>query len=157
MEINVKISDYLSEEEIKEIVQDEFRGKVRSILDEENNLERVISNCAYRDLGEELEKLVHNYKDILNEYIKKVFNSKDSISYELFRGGISPSREGRGTILIEEYVNNNKKMLEDKIKETILDCDFSDKIYSKAEDLINEMSDNMYEFINLLKNKDNGK
>ena len=154
MEMNIKISDYLSEDEIKEIVKEEFRSRLRNHFDSEANIERIITNCAYRDLGEELEKLVPNYKKSLGDNIKNIFESKDSIRYELFSNDIFSNRKSSGEVLIEEYLKNNKKLLEDKIKETILSCDLSDKIYDKASNLIEEMSSNMYEFINILKDNE---
>ena len=157
MEMNIKISDYLSEDEIKEIVKEEFRSRLRNHFDSEYNIGRIITNCAYRNLGEELEKLVPNYKKSLGDNIKNIFESKDSIRYELFSNDIFSNRKSSGEVLIEEYLKNNKKLLEDKIKETILGRDLSDKIYEKATNLIDEMGNNMYEFINLLKEKDNGK
>ena len=157
MEMNIKISDYLSEDEIKEIVKEEFRSRLRNHFDSEYNIGRIITNCAYRNLGEELEKLVPNYKKSLGDNIKNIFESKDSIRYELFSNDMFSNRKSSGEVLIEEYLKNNKKLLEDKIKETILGCDLSDKIYEKATNLIDEMGNNMYEFINLLKEKDNGK
>lgn len=157
MEMNIKISDYLSEDEIKEIVKEEFRSRLRNHFDSEYNIERIITNCAYRNLGEELEKLVPNYKKLLGDNIKKIFESKDSISYELFYTSNAWGRVSCGAVLLEEFLKNNKKLLEDKIKETILGCDLSDKIYEKATNLIDEMGNNMYEFINILKDKDNGK
>ena len=157
MEMNIKISDYLSEDEIKEIVKEEFRSRLRNHFDSEYNIGRIITNCAYRNLGEELEKLVPNYKKSLGDNIKNIFESKDSIRYELFSNDMFSNRKSSGEVLIEEYLKNNKKLLEDKIKETILGRDLSDKIYEKATNLIDEMGNNMYEFINLLKEKDNGK
>ena len=152
MEMNIEISDYLSEEEIKEIVRQEFADRLRNHFDSEYNIERIISNTAYKCLGEELDKLVPNYKEILNKNIKEVFNSKDSISYELFSMKSTPAN-----IMLENIIKDNKQLIEEKIKETILSYDFSKAIYDKASNLIGQNSDNMYEFIELLKNKQNGK
>ena len=55
MEIEVK--DYLSESEIKEIVQQELRLKVRQQFDL-NNIERIFSNSAYHIVWEEVNKSI---------------------------------------------------------------------------------------------------
>ena len=46
-------------------------------------------------------------------------------------------------------------MLQDKIIEAIQNCKLDDKVYDKACSLVDEMSNNMYQFIDLLKNKNN--
>ena len=55
MEINFK--EYLSEDEIKDIVIDEFRSQLQAVFKQEKELERVMGNLAYHIIQEELEKI----------------------------------------------------------------------------------------------------
>ncbi len=155
MEMKINISDYLSEEEIKEIIIEELKSNISSILKDEANVERIIINSAYLRLDDEISKIVPNYKEILSNKIKEIFNDRASISYQLFSDDSLYHKKGKGLLLLEETVRDNKFMLEDKIIEAIGNCKLDDKVYDKACSLVDEMSNNMYQFIDLLKNKNN--
>jgi len=138
MEIDVK--DYLSESEIKEIVKDELRFKVRQQFDL-NNIERIFTNSAYGIVWEEVNKSI-DYD--MTEFIKnKVIEVISNLSnYSVFRdkGDYIYGRDKNSIAqeYLNQYVEENKNIIRDKVVEIMQGLD-EDDIRGRLYDLIYEV------------------
>jgi hypothetical protein len=135
MEIDVK--DYLSEFEIKEIVKDELRFKIRQQFDI-NNIERIFTNSAYGIVWEEVNKSI-DYD--MTEFIKnKVIEVISNLSnYSVFRdkGDYIYGRDKNSIAqeYLNQYVEENKNIINDRVVEIIQGLD-SDALRDQLYDLI---------------------
>ena len=67
---NINFKDYLSEEEIKEIVIDELRKETRKHFCNEKEFTRILTNISYYELWKKIEEEVPNSQDIIKEKVK---------------------------------------------------------------------------------------
>ena len=74
MNINIKIEDYLSEEEIKEIVSDEIRKHVRQCVGDisvSSDIGRVFVGKLAKTLAKEgVQEIIPDFKELINQQIK---------------------------------------------------------------------------------------
>ena len=74
MNINIKIEDYLSEEEIKEIVSDEIRKHVRQCVGDisiSSDIGRVFVEKLAKTLAKEgVQEIIPDFKELINQQIK---------------------------------------------------------------------------------------
>lgn len=114
--MEVKITDYLDNDDIREIVEAEFRRSVRNMFDNENDTVRIINNLTHQAIFKEVDEIVPNYKEKINE---KVIKELDTISiYHLFRKkDVWEKANSIGQDLLEESIDNNKLIIDNKVKE----------------------------------------
>lgn len=152
MEISFK--DYLSHEEIKEIVSDELRLQIRQHFKNEENANRLLSNLAYHIVSEEVDKIVPNHKEII---IKKVASliTKNDLHYHIYN--FDTYRDGKavslGAKIIEETVRENKQLIKDRVIETIQNRDYNDDAWNKFESLAEDFTSNIYAFVDMMRTK----
>ena len=74
MNINIKIEDYLSEEEIKEIVSDEIRKHVRQCVGDisvSSDIGSVFVGKLAKTLAKEgVQEIIPDFKELINQQIK---------------------------------------------------------------------------------------
>lgn len=149
MEINIK--DYLSYNEIKEICESELRIQIREFFKTEKDAQRLLSNLSYQIIFDEVDKTIPNCQKIIETNVKEIINEKTS--YCVFRGreyGRDPSLAYK---LLEEEVSKNKELLNEKVKETIINTDYSNKIWDIFEKLGETFINNIYSIVELGRNK----
>ena len=75
MNINIKIEDYLSEDEIKEIVTEEIKKHVRNCVGEvsvsQDKTRVMLSVMAKQIARDGIQGLIPNFKESLDEHIKE--------------------------------------------------------------------------------------
>ena len=112
----MKVTDYLTNEEMKEIAKEEFRNAISK------DSERILSNLAY-DLGIGFisELLTDDELRDLKKEIKSELNNKSTIRFMIFYGGVD--YKSRAVKIIEETVNEEQMNIENKIKDAINNMD----------------------------------
>ena len=81
--MNINFKDYLSDEEIKEIVIDELRKEARNHFCNEKEFTRILTNISYYELWKKIEEEVPNSQDIIKEKVKEKLN--EISSYDILR------------------------------------------------------------------------
>ena len=152
MEINFK--DYLSDNEVKEIVQDELRIQVRKLFSgTEENTQRLLSNLAYSIVRDEVDKIVPNYEQDLVNKVAELIKSKD-LSFHVFNYHYSTNAPTSfGSKVIEQTVKENQQLIKDKVVKTIQEADYSEQALMKFESLADDFTSNIYDFVNLMRDK----
>lgn len=152
--MEIKIEDYLSHEDIKEIVSDELRLQIRQHFKNEENANRLLSNLAYHIVSEEVDKIVPNHKELI---IKKVASliTKNDLNYHIYN--FDTYRDGKavslGAKIIEDTVRENKQLIKDRVIETIQNRDYNDDAWNKFESLAESFTSNIYDFVDMMRTK----
>lgn len=135
MEIEVK--DYLSESEIKEIVQQELRLKVRQQFDL-NNIERIFSNSAYHIVWEEVNKSIdYDVTEFIKNKVIQIINELSAYSVFRDKGDYIYGRDKNSIAqdYLNQYVEENKNIIKDRVIEIMQGLD-SEKLNDQLYDLI---------------------
>lgn len=150
--MEVKIEDYLSDDQIREILQDELRIQVSKHFDNETNAQRLISNLAYQMVYDEVDKILPNYHEKL---VQKVVEMIDKPStFNLFDYHYTDgSPKSVGAKIIVDAVNQNKELIKNKVVETIQNRDYSDEVFNRFEKLGENFASNIYDLVELMRSK----
>lgn len=118
MEINFK--DYMTYEEIKKIIVDEFKSLVKK------DTERILSNVSYQ-LGDSFIKEFISENDLafVKEKVTEILHDKQTISYRLFseRNAWDTNKLLKVSEIIEQTIMNNMDILKDKTIESMKNID----------------------------------
>lgn len=152
--MEIKIERYLDDSEIKEIVQGELRIQVRKLFSgTEENTQRLLSNLAYSIVRDEVDKIVPNYEEQLVNKVAELVKSKD-LSFHVFNYHYSTNAPTSfGAKLIEQTVKENQQLIKDKVVKTIQETDYSEQALMKFESLADDFTSNIYDFVNLMRDK----
>ena len=152
--MDIKITDYLQQHEIKEIVSDELRVQIREHFRNEENARRLLSNLAYQLVSEEVNKIVPNYEKELIEKVVSLLNDKKAVSYRLFDFDYNTGNaKSLGAKIVENTVRENQQLIKDKVIDTIQNADYSEDALIKFESLAEEFTSNIYNFVELMRTK----
>lgn len=152
MEINIK--DYLSEEEIKEILEEEFKNQIRKKLSSDKETERILGNLAYHLVQQEIEKITPKHATYLEDKVKQILKEKSSLSYLIFKTHyLDNSPESFATKLIEQTVKENSELIKQKTIDSIKDHNFSKEIAQSLEKTTEDLAGNIYKISELLTSK----
>lgn len=145
--IKLNIEDYLTHEEIKDIMKDQVRNEVRNFFKDEKNAQRLLSNLSYQIVFDEVDKIIPNSREtIVNTTLKLVNDVK---SYTVFRDRSYGSSPSLAYTYMEEAVKLNKDLINEKVKETIINKDYSEEIWNQFEKLSNTFVENIYAITDL--------
>lgn len=153
--MEIKIENYLDNETIREVVIDELRSQIKEHFKNEENAKRLLSNLAYHIVREEIEKIVPNYEQELVDKVASLIQDKGSVSFNLFdfdKYGSGRSKS-LGARIIEQTVEENKQLIKDKVLQAIQERDYSDEALLKLENLSENFSSNIYDFVELMRGK----
>ena len=141
----IKVDDYLTEDEIKDIVIDEVRSSVRS--NNEGDLTRIITNAShywFRDIVSEV--MVDDFNSEIENQVKKVLSEVSS--YTIIREGSYGDKPSKAYLLIQEYVEKHKSILENKVKEKIENLkEFDILSYKGREEIADSVSQAIYDVV----------
>ena len=153
MEISFK--DYLSHEDIKEIVSDELRLQIRQHFKNEENAKRLLSNLAYHIVSEEVNKIVPNYEQELVDKVVSLIRDKKSVGFTLFDFDLYGSGRSKslGAKIVEQTIKENEQLIKDKVIETIQNRDYNDDAWNKFENLAESFTSNIYDFVEMMRTK----
>ena len=152
--MDIKITDYLQQHEIKEIVSDELRAQIREHFKNEENARRLLSNLSYQLVSEEVEKIVPNYEKELVEKVVSLLNDKKTVSYRLFDFDYNTGNaKSLGAKIVENTVRENQQLIKDKVIDTIHNANYSEDALIKFESLAEEFTSNIYEFVEMMRDR----
>lgn len=141
----IKVDDYLTEDEIKDIVIDEVRSSVRSRNEE--NLTRIIKNAShywFRDIVSEV--MGENFNEKIEEQVKEILSKVSS--YTVIRDGSYGEKPSKAYLLIQEYVEKHKSILENRVKEKIENLSEFDVLgYEGREQIASSVSQAIYDVV----------
>jgi len=151
--MEIQISDYLSQEDIKEICADELRKQIRQHFNNESNAQRLLTNLSYSIVQEEVDAITPNYHEELVAKVAKLINDKD-LSFHLFRYNYYDGKpESLGAKIVDQTIQENKQVIKDKVLDTIVNKDYSDQAWCKFESLAEEFTNNIYDFVAAIRAK----
>ena len=134
--MNINFKDYLSEEEIKEIIIDELRKEARNHFCNEKEFTRILTNISYYELWKKIEEEVPNSQDIIKEKVKEELNEISSYDILRKKDEFNDSNSLAYDIL-EKYVDENKNIIEDKVKDIFSELSKTDLKYEIQDILEN--------------------
>lgn len=140
--MNINIEDYLSENEIKEIVEEEFRDRIKELFRKEAATTRIISNLGYYNTFKIIEEVVPDFKELIKEQTKK--QCQNISSYSVFRKKDEFRREDSlAQKYLEEAVEDNKEIINEKVVEILKKLNEQD-IANEICGLIEDKIDNLF-------------
>lgn len=150
MEIN--ISDYLSQDEIKEIVTEELRNQIINHFRNESEAQRLLSNLAHDFVFNEIEKITPEYKSQVIEKVKSIL--KEDISYYVFKTHyITNEPQSFASKTIDQTIKENIDLFKQKIISDVLAKDYSENALCKFETLAENFTANIYDFVEAMRSK----
>lgn len=139
----MNIKDYVNEEEIKDIINDEIRRIVRHRLNDEAELSRIITDISYKELWKQIELEIPNCEKILKE--KTVERVNELSEFDVFRRkDIFGSEDSLAIKLIDECVEKNKDIINDKVKNIFNELSNSDLKYD-IQGILEEYIEKLFE------------
>lgn len=141
MEIN--ISDYVTEDQIKEAIIDETRSIVRQglFVEKDNtarvkNYERVMYNAVNRYVSEECDGIMGiDHKKKIAELVADTLKNK-RLDFNIFRKKDAwNSEESLGYTYLQEAIKANRDIIENKVKEMMESVD-ENYLRAGIEDMI---------------------
>ena len=133
--MEIEIMDYIGEEKMREIVEEEFRYKIRRSLADPKRLEDIITNVAFRcvwqavdeatgeDAKAAIERKIPDVIAMLSEYY--VFRSKDN------------GRDSVAQEMLEDVVRECRPILRDRVAAIFEGFDKNDLAY-RMRDVVDE-------------------
>ena len=115
--MDIKIEDYLSDEEIKDIIASEIRSHVKNVIGDFSisvDKSRVFVTKLAKNLAKDgVQELIPNFKELINEQItSEIKNVKLSSFFVSSFGWSNP-----GNKVLNGVLSDNKLLLDAKIKE----------------------------------------
>lgn len=151
MEMKIDLADYLSKDEIKEFVKEQLKYEVSKLFQGESNAQRLLGNLSYEIVFNEIDKVIPNSKNLVIEKTEAIL--RDIKSYSVFRDAAYGGKKSLAYELMENAVKNNVELLNEKVKETIINRDYSDEIWTKFEELAESYISNIYSIVELGRKK----
>lgn len=150
--MDIKFEDYLSDSQIREILESELREQVRAHFKSEQNAERLLSNLAYGMVYDEIDKILPNYHSNLVSKVEEMI--KEPSSFNLFNYHYSDNTPvSLGAKIVTEAVRENKELIKSRVIEAIQNRDYSDEALTTLEHLGEEFVGNIYNFVELICSK----
>lgn len=136
--MNIEIENYLSDDEIRQIVEEEFRNRIKSLFRTEKEITRIVTNLGYYNTFKIIENEVPNFKELIKEQTKK--QCENISSYSVFRKKDAfESENSLAQDYLEEAVEENKEIINKRVVEimnSIDNQDLADEICSLLEEKI---------------------
>ena len=141
--MNIDFKDYLSEDEVKEIVSDTVREEVRKHFRDEDNAQRIISNISYQIIFDEIDKVIPESKQMIIDKTIKAITDKEDMSFYVFYSG-DYGKKSLGYLIMEETVRDHKEVIKENIAKTILNFDYKSEVWNLWEKLGSDFMDIIY-------------
>ena len=127
MKINIK--NYISDEEIKAIIEDEIVKETRRILCNEKEITRILTNISYYELWKKIEGEVPNCQEIIKEKTKE--NILEISKFDIFqkRDDFLEYKDSLAQQFLNESVKENKNIIDDKVKKIMNELSLTDIKY----------------------------
>ena len=141
----IKVEDYLTEDEIKEIVKEEVRSQVR--CHNERDFKRILINASYKWFQDLIsETMGDDFNVQIEEEVKKVLSEVSS--FNVIRDGDFGEKPSKAYKLIQEYTDKHKEVLENRVKFLLENMSEYDILrYKSREDLAGSVSQAIFDTI----------
>ena len=149
--MEIKLRDYFSEEEIKEILEEELRNQISGHFGNERNAKRLLSNIAYQIVFDEADKIVGDSKQLVIDTTVRIIN--DIKSYSVFRDDRYGSAPSLGYKLIQDAVRDNRGMIEEQVQKAIMGRDYTEDVWTMFEQMGDNFGELLYKIAELGRNK----
>lgn len=150
--LEIDISEYLNDNEIKEIVIDEVRGQIRKMFSSEKEAQRILSNISYQLVFNEVDKVIPNSIETIKSKTEECVKSTD-FSFYVFRKADAWDKPSLAYKIMEDTVIKNKDVIEQKVIDSVTNKDFTNDVWDKFEQLGENFMSNIYVFVETMKNK----
>lgn len=140
MEINIE--DYINESEMKRIVENEFRDRIRRYF-LENKLSDLIYSLCDKEICKVIEEEIPNFKEEIKVAIPSEI--EDINKFDIFKSkdDFMNSKDSIGQQILEKTIEENKDMLEQKVKNIFSELSKED-IAAEIEGIITDKIENMF-------------
>ena len=116
MEITINVSDYMSDDEIKEMVRDEIKSNIMHST--EDNIERILSNMSYNMATGFIDKLLtEEQKNKIRNKTEEIINGLSD--FTVFHSNQSYEKESLGYTIMEKACRDFEPEIRNKVKEII--------------------------------------
>lgn len=111
MTIDIVIGDYLSHEEIKEIVKDQVKQKVRDVIGDKDYI--FIQKLAKELVKQGAQEIIPNFEEMMNEHIVKEIESikVENLFWETM------GWKSNGNKIINKVLAANEDLIAAKVKQ----------------------------------------
>lgn len=141
MEINIK--DYMSDEEIKAIIEDEIVRETRRTLCNEKEITRILTNISYYELWKKIEQEVPNCQEIIEEKTKEKILEISKFDIFKKRDNFLEYKDSLAQQLLDESVKENKNIIDDKVKKIMNELSLTDIKYD-IQSIIEQYIENLF-------------
>ena len=119
--MSIQIQDYISDERITEIVEEELRQKLRNLDIVRDYFKHISYDLMLRVIREECHIESEELRSLLASQAKTVISGNtDTVRYELFRRDIwSKKPEGIGAKILDEVVEENRPLIVEAVNKAI--------------------------------------
>lgn len=149
--LEINVSDYLSEDEIKEIAQDQVRAEIRRHFEDEREATRILSNVSYGVMYEEIDKIIPDSRELVKSKVVELLNkSSKEYEFKVFRDGSYGSKPSIAHTYIQEAVRENKDIFKDKIKKVMMDRDLTQEVWDLFYSLAEDFTQNIYKLVDMV-------
>jgi hypothetical protein len=134
--MEIQVEKYLSEDEIKEIIKEEIRYKIQSVIRKDDDLDRILANTYYETVWMMVEETLEEdkaLKDLIRKNTLKIINELSR--YSVFREKDCYNKESLGQTLLNQAVTDSKDLINNRVAEIITDLDKED-LKCRLEDLM---------------------
>ena len=133
MEMQIKVEDYLSREDITEMIRYRLDDAIRK------DSERILSNTAYGVVFDAVNKALDGkMQETIKSKVVKIINELSD--FNVFRSTDAwGNPETVGTKILNEAIEENRQAIKEKVKETIDGYDISSKIELRLEDSLEDI------------------
>lgn len=143
MKIEINIKDYMSDEEIKSIIEDEIVKETRRTLCNEKEITRILTNISYYELWKKIEEEVPNFQEIIKEKTKEQMLEISKFDIFRKRDDFLEERDSLAQQFLNESVNENKNIINDKVKTIMNELSLSDIKYN-IQSIIEQYIENLF-------------
>lgn len=146
-EIKIDVADYLSQEDIKELCKEQVRYEIQKLFKNEIEAQRLLANLSYEIVFKEVDKVIENSRELVINKTQEIINNPST--YSVFRDGFYGGKKSLAYDIMEKAVKDNTLLINEKVKETILNKDYSKEVWDKFEQLADAFTSNIYEIVRL--------
>lgn len=151
-EMTINVSDYISEDRMKEICEEELRYAVRRHLNTEQDLKRYMSNLSYEYIFDCLVNTVDGMptRKYLKQKVEEIIRDPSTLKYEVFREAKYGDKESPARKILNQVLSESKPIIEEEVKKRISEYDFAE-LREDIEDTI------YYCVIRMIRGEDEGR
>ena len=140
MEINIE--DYMNEDEMKMIVENEFHERVNKYF-LENKLSDLIYSLCNKEIHRIIEEEIPNFEEEIKSAIPSVIEGINTFDIFKSKDDFMNSKDSIGQRILEREVMANRGIIEQKVKNIFSELSKED-IAAEIECIITDKIDNLF-------------